>query len=448
MAKKDTTAQDIPVQTEVSDAEVAAFDIQPHLVNMLLTEPFFAEIMRNITKVRDDKMPTAGVTVKDADLYLYWSGKFFAGLKSEEIFGVLKHECYHLIFNHCTTRRLDPHFIHNIATDLAINCLIPENELPKFCLRPGKPLDLSKVTDPKALAQWTAISEKIKSFPEKESSEWYFGQLMDDPTIQQMMAEGAPGFGIGEGDPDGEGEGSVPGQIDQHGGWDNMSDEERQIAQHKVKEALRQAVRKCDRNGQWGTIPASTREELRRLASDAVDWKKVLQNFAGTRQRMNKAHTMRRINRKYPYIHPGVQRSHTAHIGVFVDMSGSVSDADLEQVYAVLGSLAKKVTFTFLPFDYTVDEANKFEWKKGKKQDPIRFRSGGTSFIAVNEYVKKNRDLFDGIIICTDGEAEDPGPSPVRRCWVLVPGTKLIFPATPGDVVVSMDKAKANLQAA
>jgi hypothetical protein len=56
--------------------------------------------------------------------------------------------------------------------------------------------------------------------------------------------------------------------------------------------------------------------------------------------------------------------------------------------------------------------------------------------------------LFDGIIICTDGEAEDPGPSPVRRCWVLVPGTKLIFPATPGDVVVSMDKAKANLQAA
>jgi predicted metal-dependent peptidase len=271
---------------------------------------------------------------------------------------------------------------------------------------------------------------------------------MDDPTIQKMMAEGAPGFGSGEGDPDGEGEGSVPGQIDQHGGWDNMSDEERQIAQHKVKEALRQAVRKCDRNGQWGTIPASTREELRRLASDAVDWKKVLQNFAGTRQRMNKAHTMRRINRKYPYIHPGVQRSHTAHIGVFVDMSGSVSDVDLEQVYAVLGSLAKKVTFTFLPFDYTVDEANKFEWKKGKKQDPIRFRSGGTSFIAVNEYVKKHRDLFDGIIICTDGEAEDPGPSPVRRCWVLVPGTKLIFPATPGDVVVSMDKAKANLQAA
>ena len=51
--------------------------------------------------------------------------------------------------------------------------------------------------------------------------------------------------------------------------------------------------------------------------------------------------TMRRINRKYPYIHSGVQRGRTATVGVFVDMSGSVSDENLEQIYAVLGSLAK-----------------------------------------------------------------------------------------------------------
>ena len=266
-------------------------------------------------------------------------------------------------------------------------------------------------------------------------------------TVQQMMQEAAEGGGGFPGEDDGEG-GGMPGQMDQHGGWDSMTDEERQIAEHKVKEALRKAVSKCDRNGQWGTIPASTREELRRLASDVVDWKKVLQNFVGSRQRMNKAHTMRRINRKYPYIHPGVQRSHTAHIGVFVDMSGSVGDDDLERVYAVLGSLAKKVTFTFAPFDYTVDEDNIFEWKKGQKKPPVRFRSGGTSFIAVNEYVKKHRNLFDGIIICTDGEAEDPGPSPVRRCWVLVPGTKLLFNPHPGDIVVKMDKEQKKAQAA
>jgi predicted metal-dependent peptidase len=227
-----------------------------------------------------------------------------------------------------------------------------------------------------------------------------------------------------------------------------MTDEERQVAEAKVKEALGKAVKQCDRNGQWGTVSAPMRETLRKLVEDSVDWRKVLQNFVGTSQRLNKSSTIRRINRKYPYIHPGTQRSHTAHVGVFVDMSGSVGDEDLERIYGVLGGLAKKVTFTFIPFDYTVDEANIFEWRKGQKRPPVRFRSGGTSFIAVNEYVKKNRHMFDGVIICTDGEAEDPGPSPIRRAWVLVPGTKLLFPPSAGDVVVKMDKEQKKAQAA
>ena len=184
------------------------------------------------------------------------------------------------------------------------------------------------------------------------------------------------------------------------------------------------------------------------MVDDSVDWRKVLQNFVGRSQRLNKASTLRRINRKYPYIHPGVQRSHTATVAVYVDMSGSVSDEDLERIYGVLGGLAKHVTFKFFPFDWTVDEANAFEWKKGQKRPPTRFRSGGTSFKAVNEHVKKHRGEFDGIICCTDGEAEDPGPSPVKRCWVLVPGTKLIFPTPAGDIVVNMDKEDKKAQAA
>jgi predicted metal-dependent peptidase len=129
-------------------------------------------------------------------------------------------------------------------------------------------------------------------------------------------------------------------------------------------------------------------------------------------------------------------------------MSGSVSDEALERIYAVLGSLAKKVTFKFYPFDTDVDEKSAFEWKKGQKKPPVRFRSGGTSFIAVNDFVKKHRDEFDGIIICTDGCAEDPGPSPVKRCWVLVPDTKLAFTKSSGDVVVQMDREDKKAQAA
>jgi predicted metal-dependent peptidase len=266
------------------------------------------------------------------------------------------------------------------------------------------------------------------------SSDWYFSALMEDPEVANALGAG-----------DGEG---LEISMDDHGQWGEMSDEEAAIIKGKVKEILRTAVKRADGSNSWGSIPAPVREQLRKMVSDTVDWKAVLRNFVGTSQRLNKSHTMRRINRKYPYIHSGVQRGRTATVGVFVDMSGSVSDENLEQIYAVLGSLAKQVTFKFYPFDTEVDADNAFEWKKGKKREAIRYRAGGTSFTAVNDFVKKHRDEFDGVIICTDGMAEDPGPSPVRRCWVLVPGTSLPFPATSNDIVVKMEAEAKKAQAA
>jgi len=409
-----------------TEAQGAAFDLQPHLVGMLLTEPFFAHLIRTITKVRDEKLPTAGVCVKDNDLYLYWNPRFLAKLTSEEVFGLLKHECYHLFFDHCTSRRMEPHNIHNIATDLAINSVIPENELPKCGLFPGKPIDMSRITDPEQLANTKILSDKIQSFPTDMSSDWYFSSLMEDPNVQAAMASGS----------------GQDMQMDSHEGWGEMSDEEREIVKGKVREILRQAVRRSDNNNSWGSVPSQMRENLRKMVSEAVDWKALLRNFVGTSQRLNKSSTLRRINRKYPYIHPGVSRSHTATVGVFVDMSGSVSDEALEQIYGVLGSLAKQVMFKFYPFDSEVDEKNAFDWKKGQKKESVRYRAGGTSFIAVNEFVKKHRGEFDAVIICTDGCAEDPGPSPLRRAWVLVPGTRLAFKESSNDIVVSMEECK------
>ena len=107
-----------------------------------------------------------------------------------------------------------------------------------------------------------------------------------------------------------------------------------------------------------------------------------------------------------------------------------------------------QVTFKFYPFDTEVDERESFEWKKGQKKEAIRYRSGGTSFIAVNDFVKKHRGDFDGVICCTDGMAEDPGPSPIRRCWVLVPGTNLAFPAASNDIVIKMEAEAKKAQAA
>jgi predicted metal-dependent peptidase len=427
MSDKQTAEVPVDDSLYASDAAAAAFNLQDHLVGLLLTEPFFAELIRSITKVKDKDIPTAGVCVKDNDLYLYWNPKFLANLKAAEVTGLLKHECYHLFFEHCTTRRMEPHRIANVATDLAINSIIPEDELPKCGLIPGKPLDLSKVTDPEHKAKMQKVSDKIASFPKGQSSDWYFSALMEDPEVQDALDSG---------------EGEISISMDDHEGWDEMSEEDREVVRGKVKDILRKAVKRSDSNNSWGSVPSEIREQLRKMASDAVDWKRVLQNFCGTSQRLNKSSTLRRLNRKYPYVHPGVQRGHSATVGVFVDMSGSVTDEALEQIYGVLDGLAKRVTFKFYPFDTEVDEKSGFEWRKGQKKEAIRYRSGGTSFTAVNDFVKKHRGEMDGYLVCTDGMAEDPGPSPIRRAWVLVPGTKLMFKSHSTDIEVFMDTGK------
>ena len=74
--------------------------------------------------------------IDDFKFLLFWNPSFLATLTVKEIFGLLKHECYHLVFEHTTTRRMTPHIIHNYATDLAINSHL-QGELPEMACMPG-----------------------------------------------------------------------------------------------------------------------------------------------------------------------------------------------------------------------------------------------------------------------------------------------------------------------
>ena len=184
------------------------------------------------------------------------------------------------------------------------------------------------------------------------------------------------------------------------------------------------------------------RDTLRTLYKNSVDWKKVLNNFIGRSQRLDKSRTHKKINRKYPYIHPGVKRSHTSTLAVYIDQSGSVRDEEICMFFAALGELSKKVSFTVYPFDYGVDEKNSFKWKKGQKIKTIRTRSGGTCFEQVEKHFRKISDSFDGYLVLTDGGAPKPSPAKKRRCWVVLPDYQLYFKADKTDVVVQMDRPK------
>ena len=228
--------------------------------------------------------------------------------------------------------------------------------------------------------------------------------------------------------------------MDDHSGWDNIPEEIREAVEGRVRGIVEKAVRKADSqaNG-WGNVPSALREDIRKSVSHAVNWRNVLRQFIGSLERGNSTSSMKRINRRYPYIHPGKKRGYTAKLLIAVDQSGSVSNEMLSLFFGELSTLTKRVSVTILPFDCAVAEKDIVEWKKGSNPNIKRVRSGGTDFEAPTRFANdpKNRGRWDGMLILTDGECSKPSTSRSKRGWIIAPNHKLNF--TTDEISISLD---------
>jgi predicted metal-dependent peptidase len=369
-----------------------SFDLKLHAYRLLMDEPFFAALSRRVEKREDRSIPTAGVRVDpdSAQFEMLYNPEFFDSLPENEIKGVLKHEFYHLIFEHVTSRKPEgvPHKTWNIAADLAINSHL-KGELPELACMPGV--------------------GPFEELPLGKSAEWYLKHLTDDMVDQ-----------CGDGEGDGEGGKPGTGQLDSHDGWEEGSGDEATdaMAKERLKQAMKEAAKEASKspNG-WGSVGGELKKEILKRLETKVDWKKVLRYFIKTSQRANKSSTVRRINRRYAYIHPGKKVKRQAKIAIAIDQSGSVSDDMLENFFGELNKLAKLASFTVIPFDTEVNDKLVYEWKKGQSHKAERVMCGGTCFDAPTEYVNKRGD-FDGVIILTDMEAPKPVRCKAQRMWL------------------------------
>lgn len=387
-----------------------AFDLRIHVARLLEEEPFFAALSRHIEKMPSNQIPTAGVTVNpDSGRFeMLFNPDFCGKLSEKELKLLLMHEFYHLIFEHVTERLPAEGMTRtwNEATDAAINGEI----------FPDKPTD-----DIKNLFDMAILPEKF-GMPRGHNAEWYFNTLkakkeeqnQDDKQSGDKSGQGDGKSQPGDGQP---GDGSPQG-FDDHGGWSedgSIPEEIKELAKQRLKEAMNEAAQEATKDG-WGTVSASMRKEIIDRLTPKVDWRKVLRYFIKTSQKANKMSSIKKINRRYPYIHSGRKTSRTSKIAISIDQSGSVSDQMLAAFYAELNKLADLAEFTVVPFDTAVAEQHVYVWKKGEKRKRERVRYGGTCFNAPTKWVNE-RD-FDGHIILTDMYAPKPVPSKCQRMWM------------------------------
>ena len=390
------------------------FDLNMHTARLLMNEPFFAAISRRINKRASYGIPTAGVMVnkETAQFEMLYNPEFFRGLKELERTAVLIHEFYHVIFKHVTdrapwnTKGSDiTAKVWNISADLAINSHI--KNLPKEGCIPGQ--------------------GPFEDLPLGMAAEWYVPHVKKILEEQQNGGSGDGESGDGQGQPQGgeqgtggdsNGSGGVS-TLDDHRGWgasDEQAKELNDIANERLKDIVKQASDEASAKGNWGSVSSSVKKDIIESLKTKVDWRKVLRFFVKSSQKANKSNTIRRINRRYPYIHAGRKSNRVANIAVSIDQSGSVDDQMLAMFFAELNKLSEVASFTVIPFDTKVEEDKVYEWRKGQSRKVERVLHGGTCFDAPTKYV--NERAFDGHIVLTDMCAPKPVSSRCQRMWM------------------------------
>lgn len=365
------------------------FDLNKHTARLLKNEPFFAGLSRRIDKRASNAVPTAGVRVnpQTGHFEMLYNPEFFEGISDEHKQGVLMHEFYHLVFEH-VTGRLPPEGmtkIWNQATDLAINSHLL-NKLPEGALIPGEGY--------------------FAEFPIGKSADEYLAILKQKQDENEENGQGGQG---GEGEQD-------PGTWDDHSGWGETDNTANEIAKERLKDAVKKAAEEASKSNGWGSVSSQMRQEIIDRITTKVDWRKVLRYFIKTSQKASKRSTIKKINRRYAYIHPGKKVQRQAKIAIAIDQSGSVDNTMLTKFFNELNNLSKLAEFTVIPFDHDVDPNLVYVWKKGTHKKKERVLSGGTCFNAPTDYV--NEHGFDGMIVLTDMYAPKPKRCKAQRMWM------------------------------
>ena len=399
----------------------------------------------------------------------------------DDRFSILQHELYHIVLDHVLNERMHglPHHIKNVAFDLAINSHIPNlstfgeryvsgpegfkkikdaDELDKpltlcvpgvgdfkdfpsgliaeeyaellkkmMCEKCGQPKDKkeNKKSKGNKKGDKNKGSEKSEEKQEgagNEPSESGSGDSQPDGECGHKCSgcgkPQKPSSGSGSEQGDGQGSGSGGnGVVDDHN-WDNATEEAKQIARERMREILREAMNEVNSNSLgWGSTPVNIRESIIKFVNGTIDWKKVLAYFVQSSVKIDRRNSIKKINKRFPYIHAGRTQNRTANIAISIDQSGSVGDDMLEAFFGELNKLATLVTFTVIPFDCDVDENLIEVWKKGQRQVAKRVKHGGTDFDAPTKYVNE-AGIFDAHIVLTDMQAPKPIPSRVPRMWM------------------------------
>jgi predicted metal-dependent peptidase len=385
---------------------------------MAIKDRFCFEILSMMKKIPSTSMTTMGVAIVNNRLQLVYNPEFMHSLSKEELRYVLGHEVLHVVLHHITRRLpLDrrEHLLYNVAMDLAINSLLPDDSdryAPRYKAdtfdKKGKLI--AKKGD---MAILRPEQPQFRMEP-RLSTELYVKLLRE-------KADSKSGF-LDELE-----EAAEAGAGDVHQGWGPND---------LIDEKIKQRIEHIEKNNLWGNVSESFKEVVRSAQTAQIPWRRHLRHAFGQILHHTLRPTFKRPDRRFGYPYSGKVRDSLGKVLVGWDTSGSVPTKDIEQMLTETNKLSTSMPVDLMLFDCNLQWEKAVPWDKRRTTCGISGR-GGTNFQALIDYSDKHG--YTSLVIFTDGYASEPTiPKAKNVIWVITPGG--VRPAPWGKLVQIVSK--------
>ncbi len=366
---------------------------------LVLDYPFFACLALRLDMREDSTCRSAWSDGR----FIAYNPAYVDSLPLEKVKGVQCHEVLHLACRHHLRRGEREPGTWNRACDLAINHILLEAGLAL----PAGYLDDPEHRGKSAEAIYAAITGDDEDLRGGADGGPRTGETSDETTSENVGRDdrpessgraesaGEPSEEVspetgdaagsdGEGDNDDAGESNDPGMSGEirdaspdSGGTDRDGALLREDQYWRA--ALAQAVNK---SRQAGELPGGLERLISELLSPALHWRELLRRFVSDAAKND--FTWVRPNRRYIHagLHlPGLENMELAEIAVAVDVSGSVSQFELDAFAAELSAVLEEfdATLTVIACDAEVTSLERL----GRMDLPLAFAAkggGGTDF--------------------------------------------------------------------
>ena len=176
----------------------------------------------------------------------------------------------------------------------------------------------------------------------------------------------------------------------------------------------------------WGTTPHDIIQQIEiEYKKNYPDCKKILKYLNAKIKQTNRVLTRTKPSRRFGFSQMGsIYKPRPSKLLVFIDSSGSIAPKLLKKFLLTIKSIfartIKEIDMFFFDTEIKSKEPIKTKVNNMHKIDVIG--RGGTNFECIFEYLKKNQNKYDGILIFTDGYAPEVNLKYKLRtklCWII-----------------------------